>query len=296
MSIYYFMLYFFVYGVAGWCTEVAFAAAKSHRFVNRGFLNGPICPIYGIGVGVVVQFLSPFKSSLVLLYVTSVIVVTALEWLTGFVLEKVFHNKWWDYSSMPLNLNGYVCLPFSLIWGVACVVIVDFIHPLIDKVLHFLPQIAGIVILSVLGAALFADLYVTVSGILKLNKRLESMEAIAQELHNISEQLGENIYKGMTETMEKQEEAKQKLDLAAQEQKAKLEEFKEQREFIEKISEETKERVQSLRNKYKELTSVSQSKVHRRLINAFPKMKSIRHSEALKDLQETLTRRKNKKK
>lgn len=296
MSVYYFLLYFFVYGFAGWCTEVAFAATKSHRFVNRGFLNGPICPIYGIGVGVVVQFLSPFKSSLILLYVTSVIVVTALEWLTGFVLEKVFHNKWWDYSGMPLNLNGYVCLPFSLVWGVACVAIVDFIHPFIDKVLHLLPQVAGIVILAVLGVALFADLYVTVSGILKLNKRLESMEAIAKELHNISEQLGENIYKGMTETMEKQEEAKQKFDVVAQEQKAKLEELKEQREIIERISEETKERVRSLRNRYKELTSVSQSKVHRRLINAFPKMKSVRYSEALKDLQETLTRRKNKKK
>ena len=142
---------------------------------------------------------------------------------------------------------------------------------------------------------MFADLYVTVSGILKLNKRLESMETIAQELHNISEQLGENIYKGMTETMEIQEEAKQKLDLAAQEQKAKLEEFKEQREIIEKISEETKERVRSLHNRYKELTSVSQSKVHRRLINAFPEMKSIRYSEAMKDLQEILTRRINKK-
>ncbi len=295
MSIYDFMLYFFVYGFAGWCTEVAYAAVKSHRFVNRGFLNGPICPIYGIGVGVVVQFLSPFKSSLILLYVASVIIVTALEWVTGFILEKVFHNKWWDYSGMPLNLNGYVCLLFSLIWGAACVVIVDFIHPLIEKVLHFLPQVAGIVILLVLGAALFADLYVTVSGILKLNKRLESMETIAQELHNISEQLGENIYKGMTETMEIQEEAKQKLDLAAQEQKAKLEEFKEQREIIEKISEETKERVRSLHNRYKELTSVSQSKVHRRLINAFPEMKSIRYSEAMKDLQEILTRRINKK-
>lgn len=296
MTVYYFMLCFFVYGFAGWCTEVAFAAAKSHRFVNRGFLNGPICPIYGIGVGVVIQFLSPFKSSLILLYVTSVIVVTALEWLTGFILEKVFHNKWWDYSNMPLNLNGYVCLLFSLIWGVACVLIVDFLHPLVDKVLRMLPHVAGIILLVILGIALFADLYVTVSGILKLNKRLESMEAIAQELHNISEQLGENIYKGMTETMEMQEEAKQKLDEVTQIPKAKLEEIKEQREKFEKISEETRERVRSLKIRYKELSSAGQSKVHKRLINAFPKMKSSRYSEALKDLQEALTRRKNKKK
>lgn len=296
MTVYYFMLNFFVYGFLGWCTEVAFAAAKSHRFVNRGFLNGPICPIYGIGVGVVVQFLTPFKTSLVLLYIASVIIVTALEWLTGFILEKVFHNKWWDYSNMPLNLNGYVCLLFSLIWGVACVLIVDFVHPLIEGVLHLMPQIVGMILLSVLGIALCADLYVTVAGILRLNKRLESMEKIARELHNVSEQLGENIYKGMTETMEKQEEAKQKLGEVTQESKARLEEMKEQNEILEKISLETRERVQKLRGRYKELTSANQSKVHKRLINAFPKMKSMRYNDALKDLQEIITKRKNKKK
>ena len=136
---YYLILYFFVYGFLGWCTEVAFAACKERKFVNRGFLNGPICPIYGIGVGIVVQFLTPYKENLVLLYIASVVMVTALEWVTGFILEKIFHNKWWDYSKMPLNLNGYVCLLFSLIWGAACVLIVDFIHPLIHKVLSWIP-------------------------------------------------------------------------------------------------------------------------------------------------------------
>ena len=140
---YYLILYFFVYGFLGWCTEVAFAACKERKFVNRGFLNGPICPIYGIGVGIVVQFLTPYKENLVLLYIASVVMVTALEWVTGFILEKIFHNKWWDYSKMPLNLNGYVCLLFSLIWGAACVLIVDFIHPLIhkDKTQEVLPEV-----------------------------------------------------------------------------------------------------------------------------------------------------------
>ena len=87
---YYLILYFFVYGFLGWCTEVAFAACKERKFVNRGFLNGPICPIYGIGVGIVVQFLTPYKENLVLLYIASVVMVTALEWVTGFILEKYF--------------------------------------------------------------------------------------------------------------------------------------------------------------------------------------------------------------
>ena len=117
MSVYFILLYFFVYGFLGWCTEVAFAGVKEGKFVNRGFLNGPICPIYGVGVAVVVSCLDGLKDNLILLYISSVVLVTALEWFTGFILDKLFHNKWWDYSSMPLNLNGYVCLLFSLIWG-----------------------------------------------------------------------------------------------------------------------------------------------------------------------------------
>ena len=82
MQIYYFALYFFVYGFLGWCTEVAYAAVKEGKFVNRGFLNGPICPVYGIGVGVVVQFLTPFEENLLLLYITSTLLVTAFEGIT----------------------------------------------------------------------------------------------------------------------------------------------------------------------------------------------------------------------
>ena len=140
MSIYYSILYFFVYGFLGWCTEVIFAAFKQHRFVNRGFLNGPICPIYGVGVTLVIACLEAFQSNLLLLYISSVILVTVLEGVTGWAMDKLFHNKWWDYSKLPFNIGGYVCLLFSLIWGVACVFIVYFVHPLIHHVLSLIPH------------------------------------------------------------------------------------------------------------------------------------------------------------
>ena len=114
MSIYYSILYFFVYGFLGWCTEVIFAAFKQHRFVNRGFLNGPYCPIYGCGVVIVVAVLTPLKENLFFLFVGSFLLTSILEYITGFVLEKVFHNKWWDYSNLPFNIKGYVCLKFSI--------------------------------------------------------------------------------------------------------------------------------------------------------------------------------------
>ena len=101
MSIYFILLYFFVYGFLGWCTEVGFAAFKTHHFVNRGFLNGPICPIYGVGVTAVITVLTPYKSDIIVLYILSVVLVTVLEGVTGWAMDKIFHNKWWDYSDMP---------------------------------------------------------------------------------------------------------------------------------------------------------------------------------------------------
>ncbi|RHR27548.1 hypothetical protein DWX43_13715 [Clostridium sp. AF19-22AC] len=224
MDIYYMILYFFVYGFLGWCAEVGFAAVKEHKFVNRGFLNGPICPIYGVGVTIVIAFLTPYKDNLILLYISSVILVTLLEGVTGWAMDKIFHNKWWDYSKQPFNIGGYVCLIFSLVWGIACVAIMDLVHPLIHQALTFIPHTLGIVLMAVLGIAMFADLYVTASAIFKFNKRLASMEKIAGELHEISDQIGEDIYETVVAAMEKQEVSRQKLDVAAAEWKEKTQE------------------------------------------------------------------------
>ena len=262
MSVYYFALYFFLYGFLGWCTEVVFAAIKEKKFINRGFLNGPICPIYGLGVGVVVQFLGQFKPNVILLYIASVILVTALEWVTGFILEKLFHNKWWDYSNMPLNLNGYVCLLFSLVWGVACVIIVDFIHPAIHSLMVHLPVTLGMILLVLFCTVLIADIWVTASAIFKINRHLASMERIVAELRELSDNLGENLYKGVVEAMEKTEEAKQKLE----------------------VPESVSERIQALKENYNDLASVK-TYISGRLIKAFPKMNPKKYKEAWEELR-----------
>nr|WP_330392320.1 hypothetical protein [Hespellia stercorisuis] len=259
MTFYDILLYFFIYGFFGWCCEVGYAAVKSGKFVNRGFLNGPICPIYGVGVTMVVFFLTPWRDNLILLYLTSVVLVTVLEGVTGYAMDKIFHNKWWDYSGQPLNIGGYVCLLFSLVWGVACVVIVDFVHPLFSKVLSYLPFAVGVILIVVLVALLVVDLYVTSASIVKMNKHLESMEKIAKELHEISDQIGEEIFTRVTATMEKQED----------------------------ISEEMQGHIAELKEKYQELSSRG-SRVSRRLVRAFPKMKPREHSEQFEKWRERL--------
>lgn len=287
---YYLILYFFVYGFLGWCTEVAFAACKERKFVNRGFLNGPICPIYGIGVGIVVQFLTPYKENLVLLYIASVVMVTALEWVTGFILEKIFHNKWWDYSKMPLNLNGYVCLLFSLIWGVACVLIVDFIHPLIHKVLSWIPFPVGMTLIVVLSIVMFVDLYVTASTILKMNKHLEKMKEIAADLHRISDELGESIYQEVVEVLERKDGWKLKVQEASGDFKDKIQGASGGvKDKIQGVSDEAMEKIADLKKKYKEIGGKG-TQVSRRLLKAFPRIESERYREAMEDLKKFLRR------
>ena len=304
-DIYYILLYFFVYGFLGWCTEVGFAAVKEHKFVNRGFLNGPICPIYGVGVTVVIALLTPYKENLILLYISSVILVTLLEGITGWAMDKIFHNKWWDYSEQPFNIGGYVCLIFSLVWGVACVAIMDFIHPPIAKLLSLLPHTLMIVVMVILGIAMFADLYVTASAIFKFNKRLASMEKIAEELHEISDQIGEDIYEKVLVAVEKQEVSRQKLDEAAAELKEKtqgtaagLREKAQEtaagfKEKSQDVSEEMRSRIESLKARYQELGSKT-PKVSRRLVKAFPKMESRNYKLQLEELRKKLNEKRKK--
>ena len=288
MQIYYLMLYFFVYGFLGWCTEVAYATTKQRKFVNRGFLNGPICPIYGVGVTVVVYFLTPYKDNLILLYVLSTVLVTVLEGLTGYLMDKIFHHKWWDYTNQPLNIGGYVCLIFSLVWGVACVLIVRVIHPVIHKILTFIPHTLGLVMLAVLEICIFVDLYVTAAGILKLNHQLEAMAKIAAELHEISDKLGENIHEGMMDTMEATEERRKKLEAATEGSRRKLSKG---RTRIGGTADEARQQLQArseeLRKKYEELSGQGGA-VSRRLMKAFPRMESRQYKETFNELREKL--------
>ena len=270
MSIYYSILYFFVYGFLGWCTEVIFAAFKQHRFVNRGFLNGPICPIYGVGVTLVIACLEAFQSNLLLLYISSVILVTVLEGVTGWAMDKLFHNKWWDYSKLPFNIGGYVCLLFSLIWGVACVFIVYFVHPLIHQVLSLIPHTAGIALIAILGIALLSDMIVTTSAIVKFNQYLELLKHITDELHAISNQIVAELYQNVMHVLDMQESSRQKLD------DVKLE-----------VSEEIRMQIVELKTRAQNLGE-KVPKPARRLLKAFPKLESRNYKAQLELFRQKL--------
>ncbi|MDD7770490.1 putative ABC transporter permease [Suipraeoptans intestinalis] len=285
MRVYEFIWYFFAYGILGWCVEVMYATVVQKTFVNRGFLNGPICPIYGVGVAVVLLFLEPLRTNLLLLYIVGTVLVTVIEGITGYVLDKLFHHKWWDYSNRPFNIGGYVCLLFSLIWGVALVAIVLLIHPVIQKGVQLIPTTVGLVLLVLLTGALLADLYVTVAGILKLNKKLEAMEKIAAELKVLSNKVGESLSENVLDTLEVQKEGKKRLEDVQAEGRKKLEEM--QLEGRKKLEDAQAE----LRKRYQEMMDY-RSKVGNRLLKAFPKMQSREHQSMLNELKEYARNRK----
>jgi uncharacterized membrane protein len=196
---------FIIYAFIGWCTEVSYATLDTGKFVNRGFLNGPYCPVYGCGVVIVVAVLTPLKDNLLILFAGSFLLTSVLEFITGYILEKVFHNQWWDYSDKPFNIKGYVCLKFSIYWGMACTFIMDVVHPIIYETIVRIPFKIGVVILVIIMTGFAIDLCVTVSTILKFNRRLKLMDDIAVQIHKLSDEIGENIYENVTGAIEKSE-------------------------------------------------------------------------------------------
>lgn len=297
-EIYYYLCYFIIYAFLGWCTEVAFQAVHLGKFVNRGFLNGPVCPVYGFGMVTVIYCLSRIQDNALVLFLGAVVLTSAIEWLTGFVLEKFFHAKWWDYSDRPFNLNGYICLEFSIIWGLACLIIMDAIQPCINELIAITPLLFGEILLAVFYGSMLADAIVTVNTLTKLNKQLTHLEEISKSMRRISDGIGENIFEGVSDIQERSELAKDKIeekkadirksiDDMAEKYELKAEEAAEGADKLRREMEKKRAEWARLRREYSQAIH-ERHFGYGRLLKAFPNMKHQRSSEALENLKNDL--------
>lgn len=268
-SFYQLLFFFMIYAVFGWCLEVIYQAVEMGKFINRGFFNGPYCPIYGFGVIIVTVSLDPLKENIIALYIGSVLLTSALEFVTGFVLERIFQQKWWDYTDEHFNLKGYICLKFSLLWGVACLVVVRLIHPFIERFVNRIPHTAGVIVLIVLFVGFTSDMIITVMGILNIRKKLKLLNAISADMKKISDYSGEKLYDAVTEIREKGEALSEKNELR-------------------------KEKLEALRLRYKNALN-EKSHTGRRIENAFPKLKA-KISESFKEAAEEFKNENNRRK
>lgn len=266
---------FIIYAFLGWCSEVAFAAVNKGKFVNRGFLNGPVCPIYGVGMLIVVLCLWNLRDRPLLLFLGSALLTTALEFVTGFVLERFFHDKWWDYSDMPFNIKGYVCLKFTILWGLAASFIIGAIHRFIYMLIEKTPFVLGVILLAVFSAAFIADFTVTLTALVKLPKKLKAMAEAERALRAVSDKIGENISDTTIA-------AKEKGEALAEESKPRLEELKAEYE-----------------KKKKELSAMLERNfVQRRIFKAFPNLKNGRYKaifDRISELKLKVTEKGNEK-
>ena len=185
-SIYDLLWLYMIYSFIGWGMEVAAAAVKRHKFVNRGAVSGPFCPVYGAGAVAVAVFLPELKHHLVFLFLGGMIVTTSVEYVTGRFMEMSLHRKWWDYSNEKINLNGYICLKSSLLWGVASVLMIWFLNPLVLDLTGLIPRFWGRIILGVLSGLLLADMAGTVIAVLGLKKKRGRIDQIVEGLGKTS--------------------------------------------------------------------------------------------------------------
>ena len=189
------LYWFFLYGFIGWGVEVVYAAVKTHKLVNRGFLCGPICPIYGFGmVGLIYSVsLIPMPDSgsmsAVAIFFIGMILTTAIELVGGWALFKIYHIRWWDYSNMKFNLGGYICPQFSLLWGLGSVLMIKVIHPLLARGSSPMPFNIMLIVDVVLLVLFVVDVAASTAAAIGLNKYLREIDELRAKLRVTSDKL-----------------------------------------------------------------------------------------------------------
>ena len=216
-SLYQVFAYFLIYSCLGWCLEVIYAAVTTGQLINRGFLNGPVCPIYGFGMVIVLFALTPLSHSLLLLYLGGVILPSALELVGGWALYKLYHTRWWDYSDYPFNIGGYICLEFSLLWGVGTLIVMKLVHPIIADAVALIPPLVGLILMFLLYVLYAADTIATAFAASDLARDLDALEKVADSMHAVSDAMTELLGTNAMAMDQKMDESRLQFKLAAAE-------------------------------------------------------------------------------
>ena len=308
MTLYAAVWYFMIYSFLGWVLEVVYHAVGQGLVVNRGFLNGPVCPIYGVGVILIFTLAELFyeggveATQTIVLFAGGVVFATAVELFGGWALDKLFHARWWDYSNEPFNLHGYICLKFSLLWGLAIVFVVRVLHPFIAA--HsaaMIPEKYGWPVLAVLGAAYLADIIVTVAIIIGLNKRITELDDMRANMRTVSDNLSEVLGKGGLMTAQRIESGQVQAALAKAELAEKMEagraeaagriekvraDAQQRRDARAEALEAQLDRAEATVGVWFEKQSKMRAYIMKRIIKAFPDFALHEHEETLAELKQ----------
>lgn len=243
---------------------------------------GPYIPIYGCGALVVYLTLYPLKEQLWLVYIGGVVFPTILEFLTSWVMEKLFAATWWDYSNEKYNIQGRICLKVSLFWGFFSLIMVEILHPIVLSLIEKLPRTAGQVIGGIFIVVFSADVVNTIMATLDVKKTLAKMQNVREdisqflEVHNLSSEYRELAPSYMVSRLKEQ--------------------WEERKEYLENIPltgtineyrEELEEKLTVLVKRYED-TIAKPRAVFQHHMKAYPNFKSVRYAKPLEDMKKRL--------
>ena len=182
-------IYWIIYSFIGWILETVYCSILSGKFEERGFLNGPLVPIYGFGAMIILATLLPYAFNPVLVFLLGLILTSSLEYLTSYIMEKAFKMRWWDYSEMFMNINGRVCLLNSTMFGALSLVLVEYIHPVIvDLVANISIENLNYIAFT-LFVVVIIDFIASLRATLNLQSRLFELNNIKYEIDKLKSKL-----------------------------------------------------------------------------------------------------------
>lgn len=259
MKYFVYVLTFFSYSFCGWLIEVSLKFIQDHQFINRGFLIGPYCPIYGTGGVLITLLLSKFQGSYLAVFSMSMMLCSILEYLVSWIMEVMFHARWWDYSDKPFNLNGRIWLGNAILFGIGGVLVIEFIDPLVFNFLsHF--SFKTLMTLSIILSLLF---------ILDFVFSFFTILSFRNEAFSLTKDATEEIVEMVKDETEKfKEQVLDELEIKTR-----------------KLRHYTRLKSEELRLRYNQ-----RSYIHRRLIQAYPKFE-LRGQNLKKIRQEIQKRR-----
>lgn len=169
-------MHFLIYSFLGWVAETIYCSTLDRKFAYRGFLNGPYCPIYGFGALLVISLLKGFAQNILMLFAAGFVLTSILEYITSFIMEKMFNMRWWDYSKKFLNINGRVCLLNSTLFGLLSVFAVKLLYPTVVAMTNSVSKEYLYFLTGVFSTAMVIDLITTVTSIIQLKGFTKSLE------------------------------------------------------------------------------------------------------------------------
>ena len=254
------------------------------------------------GLAIVLLVLLPFSDNIPLLFVGGALLTSAIELVGGWALKKFFHTTWWDYSDQPFNLGGYICLKFSILWGLCVVVVIRIVHTAIASLVHWIPFTLGAILVGIFIALFITDTVVTVLTIRKLNEKLTVINDMSARLRKESDAISNGLgrltlladEKITEQKQEFNEKARPVLEEKLQAQRAQLsEKYEEYRASLEDRRVKAQKSAEDLRAQWNSVTSKLQRHTQRRLMRAFPTMKNDRADEALRRLRAWMDEKKD---